>query len=156
MERKTAEEVIREYYKAVYRLAFARMGRREDAEEVTQEVFLRFLHKAPEFTSAEHCKAWLLRVTVNCCNSLLRSAWRRKVGELTEEIPFEETEDLLLYRELQKLPEKYRQVLHLFYYEEMSVAQIAGLLHRKESTIRTQLTRARAMLKEVLGDDYAI
>ena len=105
MERKTAEEVIREYYKTVYRLAFARMGRREDAEEVTQEVFLRFLHKAPEFTSAEHCKAWLLRVTVNCCNSLLRSAWRRKVGELTEEILFEETEDLLLYRELQKLPE---------------------------------------------------
>lgn len=78
------------------------------------------------------------------------------MGELTEEIPFEETEDLLLYRELQKLPEKYRQVIHLFYYEEMSVAQIAGLLHRKESTIRTQLTRARAMLKEVLGDDYAI
>ena len=78
------------------------------------------------------------------------------MGELTEEIPFEETEDLLLYRELQKLPEKYRQVLHLFYYEEMSVAQIAGLLHGKESTIRTQLTRARAMLKEVLGDDYAI
>ena len=67
-----------------------------------------------------------------------------------------ETEDLLLYRELQKLPEKYRQVIHLFYYEEMSVAQIADLLHRKESTIRTQLTRARAMLKEVLGDDYAI
>lgn len=97
-----------------------------------------------------------LRVTVNYCNSLLRSAWRRKVGELTEEIPFEETEDLLLYRELQKLPEKYRQVIHLFYYEEMSVAQIADLLHRKESTIRTQLTRARAMLKEVLGDDYAI
>ena len=94
--------------------------------------------------------------TVNYCNSLLRSAWRRKVGELTEEIPFEETEDLLLYRELQKLPEKYRQVIHLFYYEEMSVAQIADLLHRKESTIRTQLTRARAMLKEVLGDDYAI
>lgn len=63
---------------------------------------------------------------------------------------------MLLYRELQKLPEKYRQVIHLFYYEEMSVAQIADLLHRKESTIRTQLTRARAMLKEVLGDDYAI
>lgn len=99
MERKTAEKVIREYYKTVYRLAFARVGRREDAEEVTQEVFLRFLHKAPEFTSEEHCKAWLLRVTVNYCNSLLRSAWRRKVGELTEEIPFEETEDLLLYRE---------------------------------------------------------
>ena len=78
------------------------------------------------------------------------------MAELTEEIPFEETEDLLLYRELQKLPEKYRQVIHLFYYEEMSVAQIADLLHRKESTIRTQLTRARAMLKEVLGDDYAI
>ncbi len=156
MERQTAEEVIRQYYKMVYRLAFAQTGRREDAEEITQEVFLRFLHKAPEFTSEEHRKAWLLRVTVNCCNSVLRSFWRRQVGELTEDVPFEEKEDLLLYRELQKLPEKYRQVIHLFYYEEMSVAQIAGILHAKESTIRTQLTRARAMLKEVLGDDYAI
>lgn len=155
MEKQTAEEVILRYYKMVYRLAFARTGRREDAEEITQEVFLRFLHKAPEFTSEEHQKAWLLRVTVNCCNSILRSFWRRQVGELTEDVPFEEKEDLLLYRELQKLPEKYRQVIHLFYYEEMSVAEIAGLLHGKESTIRTQLTRARAMLKEVLGDDYA-
>lgn len=156
MERLTAEEVIQRYYKMVYRLAFARTGSREDAEEITQEVFLRFLHKAPEFTSEEHRKAWLLRVTVNCCNSMLRSFWRRQVGELTEDVPFEEKVDLMLYRELQKLPEKYRQVIHLFYYEEMSVAEIAGLLHGKESTIRTQLTRARAMLKEVLGDDYAI
>lgn len=154
MERKTTEEVIREYYKIVYRLAFARTGRREDAEEITQEVFLRFLRKAPKFDTEEHRKAWLLRVTVNCCNSALRSFWHRQVGELTEEIPFEEKEDLQLYRELQKLPEHYRQVIHLFYYEELSVAEIGKLLHRKESTIRTQLTRARALLKEVLGDDY--
>ena len=97
MEKRTVEEVIQHYYKMVYRLAFARTGRREDAEEITQEVFLRYLHKAPEFTSEEHRKAWLLRVTVNCCNSILRSFWRRQVGELTEDVPFEEKEDLLLY-----------------------------------------------------------
>ena len=157
MERQNAGEVISFYYNMVYRLAFARTGRREDAEEITQEVFLRFLRKAPEFDSEEHRKAWLLRVTVNCCNSALRSFWHRQVGELTEEIPFEdfeEKEDLQLYRELQKLPERYRQVIHLFYYEELTVAEIGKLLHRKEATIRTQLTRARAMLKEVLGDDY--
>lgn len=100
MERKTAEEVIREYYKTVYRwlLPGGQTGGCRGGH--TGGIFT-FLHKAPEFTSEEHCKAWLLRVTVNYCNSLLRSAWRRKVGELTEEIPFEETEDLLLYRELQ-------------------------------------------------------
>ena len=76
------------------------------------------------------------------------------MGELTEEIPFEETEDLLLYRELQKLPEKYRQVIHLFYYEDYSVREIADILKLSESNVKTRLSRGRSLLKTALREEW--
>ena len=147
------EQVIKTYSDMVYRLAFARTGTKEDADEVYQEVFLRLLKKRPVFESEEHCKAWLLRVTVNCSNTLLTSLWKKHTVVLEENLPFEEKESLELYRELSELPQKYRDVIHLFYYEELSVAEIAKILRRKESTVRTQLTRARTMLKEILEEE---
>lgn len=147
------EQVIKTYSDMVYRLAFARTGTKEDADEVYQEVFLRLLKKRPVFENEEHCKAWLLRVTVNCSNTLLTSLWKKRTVELEEDLPFQEKESLELYRELSELPQKYRDVIHLFYYEELSVAEIANILHRKESTVRTQLTRARAMLREILEEE---
>ena len=148
------EQMIKTYSDMVYRLAFARTGTKEDADEVYQEVFLRLLKKRPVFESQEHCKAWLLRVTINCSNTLLASLWKKRTVVLEEDLPFQEKESLELYEELSRLPQKYRDVIHLFYYEELSVADIAKILHRKESTVRTQLTRARTMLKEILEEEY--
>lgn len=147
------EQIIQTYSDMVCRLAFARMGTKEDADEVYQEVFLRLLKKRPVFESEEHCKAWLLRVTVNCSNTLLTSLWKKRTVGLEEDLPFEEEESLELYSELSRLPQKYRDVIHLFYYEELPVSEIAEILRRKESTVRTQLTRARAMLKEILEEE---
>lgn len=147
------ERIIITYSDMVYRLAFARTGTKEDADDVCQEVFLRLLKKRPHFESEEHCKAWLLRVTVNCSNTLLASLWKMRTVALEEDIPFQEKEHLELYRELSRLPRKYRDVIHLFYYEEMPVAEISEILHRRESTVRTQLTRARALLKEMLKEE---
>ena len=147
------EQIIKTYSDMVYRLAFARTGTKEDADEVYQEVFLRLLKKRPVFESQEHCKAWLLRVTINCSNTLLASLWKKRTVVLEEDLPFQEKDNLELYEELSRLPQKYRDVIHLFYYEELSVADIAKILHRKESTVRTQLTRARTMLKEILEEE---
>ena len=147
------EQIIKIYSDMVYRLAFARTGAKDDADEVYQEVFLRLLKRQPVFESQEHCKAWLLRVTINCSNTLLSSLWKKRTVALEEDLPFQEKESLKLYEELSKLPQKYRDVIHLFYYEELSVADIAKILHRKESTVRTQLTRARTMLKEILEEE---
>lgn len=148
-----SEQIIKTYSNMVYRLAFARTGTKEDADEVYQEVFLRLLKKRPVFESEEHCKAWLLRVTVNCSNTLLASLWKKRTVGLEEDLPFQEKESLELYREISRLPQKYRDVIHLFYYEELSVAEISEFLHRRESTVRTQLTRARALLKEILEEE---
>lgn len=147
------DRLIRKYSDMVYRLAFARMGTKYDADEIFQEVFLRYLKKCPEFHDEEHEKAWFLRVTVNCCNKMHKSAWRRRTVELEENLPWETPEDSGLYDALRQLPPKYREVIHLFYYEDMTTEQIAQALHRRSGTVRSQLTRARDMLRELLREE---
>ena len=151
-----AENVIKFYADMVYRLAFARTGTKCDADEVFQEVFIRYIKKQPVFENEEHRKAWFIRVTINCSNKLWNSAWNRKIEPLPDTIPFETKDDIELKNELQQLPKKYREVIHLFYYEDMSLDEISQALNRKNSTVRTQLTRARAMLKNVLKEDYHV
>lgn len=147
------ENVIRFYSDMVYRLAFARTGNSFDADEIYQEVFLRYIRKRPVFKEEEHRKAWLIRVTINCCKKFWGSAWQRKTGPLKDEIVFEASEDAELFQEILRLPPNYREVIHLFYYEEMSVEEISRTLNRKSSTVRTQLTRARAKLKQLIKED---
>ena len=149
----SAEHVIQYYADMVYRLAFARTGSKYDADDIFQEVFLRYVKKHPAFTGEEHRKAWLLRVTINCSNKFFRTFRRSREQERTkpanntnEAVSFtEEMEEL--HAQLCRLPQKYREVIHLFYYEDMPVEEISHILNRKNSTVRTQLTRARAMLR---------
>lgn len=147
------EKVIKYYSNMVYRLAFAKTGTRFDSDEIFQEVFLRYVKKKPKFNDEEHRKAWLIKVTVNCSKKFLNSSWNKKTEALNESLEFKTEEDNSLYYELQKIPAKYRQVIHLFYYENYSVEEICKVLNRKNSTVRTQLTRARKMLKAYIKED---
>lgn len=147
------EKVIRYYSDMVYRFAFARTGTKHDTDDIFQEVFLRYVKKNPVFVDEEHRKAWFIRVTINCSNSFWSSLWNKKTQELNDEILFETKESINLYSELQQLPPKYREVIHLFYYENMSLEEISIVLNRKNSTVRTQLTRARAMLKSFMKEE---
>ena len=135
MEREEAERLVARYGPSVYRLAYARTGSKEDAEDVMQETFLRLVRAAPEFRDEEHGKAWLLRVATHCAADVFRMPWRKR------DLPLEA---------VLSLPEKYRLPVHLFYYEGYSIAETAAVLGRRESTVRAQLTRARAMLREKL------
>lgn len=152
-DRDSPEAVIRRYSDMVYRLAFARTGNRSDAEDLYQEVFLRYLTKAPAFTSEDHRKAWLLRVAVNCANRFHAAPWRKRTEPLSEalSVPAPEGEDL--WEELRRLPEKDRTVLHLYYYEDMTTEEIAQMLDRNPATVRSQLLRARAKLKKLLVEE---
>ena len=148
-----AEETIRRYAGMVYRLAYAKTGSRPDADDVFQEVFLRYVRKRPVWESDEHAKAWFMRVTVNCANSLLASPFRRRSVPLLEESsvsPPQPEAGADLARAVSRLPRAYREVVHLFYYEDVSCAQIAAVLHRREATVRMQLTRARRLLQQML------
>lgn len=148
------ERVFHQYADMVYRLAFSQTQNRNDADDVFQEVFLRYMKRTKPFESAEHEKAWLIRVTINCCKKLWNSAWFRHTVELDDSLALEMPEENEIYHSLQQLPKKYRTVIHLFYYEDMPVAQISRILGVKESAVRTQLTRARNLLKTKLKGDF--
>jgi len=157
MNNEEAARLAQRFAADVYRLAYVRTGCAADAEDVTQDVFLRLLTRAPDFTDDDHAKAWLLRVAANRANDLFRSPWRRKV-------PLEEAEPLPAPEEpipgdtlsaVLTLPPKLRTVIHLFYYEDLSVAQIARVLDLREGAVKTRLSRARTLLRQTLlkGDE---
>lgn len=147
------ENVIAYYSDMVYRLALARTGTKHDADDIFQEVFIRYVKRKPTFADEEHRKAWLLKVTVNCSNNFFTSPWRKNTQQLSENLTWEADSNIDLQKELQKLPQKYREVIHLFYYEDLSTKQIADILGKKESTIRMRLFRARALLNDFMKED---
>lgn len=151
------EKTVEKYSNMVYRLAYFYTNSKYDADDIYQEVFLKYLQNKKTFENEEHKKAWLIKVTINSCKKLWISAWKRKITQLNEEIEFESEEDIGLYNEIKKLPKKYRAVIHLFYYEQYSIREISDLLKQKESTIRTWLTRARKLLKiQINKEDFYV
>lgn len=147
------EAVIKRYAEMVYRLAFSTVRTKDDADDIFQEVFLRYLSKAPAFEGDEHQKAWLIRVTINCAKKHLSSSWFRKTQPLEDHVTFSLPQEDELHQALKKLAPKYRAVIHLFYYEGYQVNEISVLLNRKESTVRAQLTRARQQLSRILKEE---
>lgn len=157
-EEKQIESVLQKYSKMLYRLAYVRTKNRADAEDLLQEVFLRFLKSNIQFNDDEHCKAWLIRTTINYSKNLLTSAWFRKTVFQEDGLEnyanvAEKGKSDIFYAVLE-LPAKYRVIVHLYYYEDLSVAEISTMLNRKESTVKTQLYRARELLKKKLKGDY--
>lgn len=152
----TKEEIIKKHFNMVYRLALSQTKSKAHADDVTQDVFLRFLNKERSFESDEHIKAWLLRVTINCSRNIFASSWFKKCVPLTEELTFDTEEKSEIYFAVTELPSKYRTVIHLFYYEDLSVADIAKVLNMNESTVKSQLHRGRQLLKEKLKGGYEI
>ena len=147
----TPEEAVGQYGDTVYRLAYAKTGSRSDADDIYQEVFLRYLRTRPAFESPDHAKAWFLRVTLNCMKSFWGSSFRRRTVPLDETLPTEDNpSDGSMESYLRRLPEQYRAMIHLFYYEDLPTAEIARLLRRRETTVRVQLMRARQMLREMM------
>lgn len=147
------DELLEVYGDMVYRVALQNMGNIADAQDVAQDVFLRILKRQPQFTSKTHEKAWILRVTINICKDYWKYQRLRTTVELKDNLAgSKETADFGLLYEVMQLPEKYRNVIYLFYYEELSVAMIADILQKKEATILTWLHRARKQLKNRLEE----
>jgi RNA polymerase sigma-70 factor (ECF subfamily) len=146
--------VIEKYSDMLIRISFTYMKNFSDAEDIAQEVFLKLMEKEPEFQNEEHEKAWLIRAVINCSKNRLKSSWFRKTLPLLEdryEFTPKETE---VMEEVLKLPAKYKSVIYLFYYEGYSISEIAGMLKQKESTVGSQLHRARGLLKSRLEEDF--
>lgn len=149
-------KIIERNSKTVYRLAFAQMKNKQDADDVYQDVFYRYIKKKPSFESEEHEKAWFIRVTLNCSKTNLKSFWKTKTCVLDEAMEADEIkEDNLLFA-LKKIPKKYSAILFLFYYEDMSIRDISKTLGLSEGNVGVLLSRSRKKLKEIIEKENLI
>lgn len=143
------EELVGRQENHIYRAALAILGNVQDAEDQTQETFLRYLEKRPVFENEAHERAWLLTVTRNGCITRLRSKQRQNLP-LTVDIPTPGPEEREELEEIFALPPEDREVIHLYYYEGYSTREIAKLTGHREGTVRSRLSRARGKLKTLL------
>ncbi len=144
--------LVKTYSDSMLRAAYSVLKSTDDAEDAVQDAFLRFVQKRPQFKNSEHEKAWLLRVTINISKNMLKSAARNNLP-VTEEIPcLDEKSELLAV--VMSLPERYRTVIHLYYFEGYSIKEIAAVLKLPSATVGTRLARARNLLKGEIADEF--
>lgn len=148
------EKAVEKYSDMITGLCLVRLGNRHDAEDCYQNIFLKlFKNKEILMEEPEHIKSWLIRVAINECKNRFRFLSRHK----TEPLSFAddcsiEMEDRTILDAVMTLPEKYREVIYLFYYAGYSVIELASILNSNENTIKSRLKRGREMLKEILTD----
>ncbi len=150
------EQLYRRHAQTVYRVCYSFMGSAADAEDATQATFMKLIDHPRSFESEQHEKAWLIVCASNLCKDILKSAARTRVTQMPEQEPadqrqaqpLDETLDAVL-----RLPDKYKDVVYLYYYEGYKTDEIAQMLGEKPSTVRNRLADARAMLKKTLGGE---
>ena len=140
---------------AILRLAYSYLHNTQDSEDVLQDTLIRYIRTAPRFENDKHAKAWLMRVAANLSKNRIDGNRLRQTDELNEELVAEEREDLsFVWQAVKELPPKQREVIHLFYQEGYSTAEIASILDRNESTVRSDLKRGRDALRTILKEAY--
>ncbi len=148
-----ANRAIELYADTVKRICMVHLKNREDTEDIFQTVFLKYVLSPQVFENPEHEKAWIIRVTVNACRDLLKSFFRTRtvpLDQLLERAKDQKEDYSELLEAVLSLPEKYKDVVYLYYYEGYRAEEIGRLLGKKVNTIYTLLTRARHLLKEKL------
>ena len=150
-----AERLLKEYGNSILRLAYSYLHHINDAEDVLQDTIIQYIRNSPSFESSTHEKAWLIRVAINISKNKIISKKRRETLELDESLFVEEEKDLkFVWDAVKGLPSKYSEVIHLFYHEGYTTAQIAKILSKNESTVRSLLHRGREKLKVILKEMY--
>ena len=166
--RDEIEGILKRYGDMIYRMAYIQVKNRDVADDIYQEVCMRLVRQKTRIEPEEHLKAWLLRITINCCKDYWKSSWVQRItwcqtddANAEEEATFEQT-DMSENQSMgyvtecvQRLSQKYRVVIHLYYYEDYSQKEIARLLGKKESTIASWLRRGREQLKTILNEREA-
>ncbi len=165
LPREVTDEVVRYYSPMIYRIALTKTKSSYDADDIFQEVFMKLCLNEKEFETEEHRKAWLIRVTINCCNSHFTAPWRKNIDSLddaTQSQLSDETVEVCeleegpdVYAQVLRLPQNMREVVLLYYYEEMSIREISQVLQTSEVNIKKRLSRARQKLKIELAGEGA-
>ncbi len=149
------EEVVHTYGNMLFRLCLVTLGNESDAQDALQEVFIKYMLKAPEFKNEEHKKAWLLKVAANQCKDILRFKKRQQIVNLEEiKVCMEENSETGILDALMTLPDKFRMVLFLYYVEEYEVQRIAAMIGKTPSAVKMRLQKGRRLLKEAYERNF--
>ena len=151
--RMETQALAKTYRDRLFAAAFQVCGNAADAEDAAQEALLRYHISEKQFESEQHIRAWLLRVAINCAKNVSRSFFRRNTVPLEDymdSLEFDSGESREIFREVMNLPETYRLVIHLYYYEDYTVAEIGRILGLTESNVKVRLSRGRQLLKKAL------
>ena len=154
--RQPVQQLIERYQNSLYAAAFNTCQNQMDAEDVVQETFVQYYTSRKEFESEQHIRAWLLRVVINKARNINRTFWKKNkcsLEDYIETLTFPNSQSRDLFEEVMKLPDKYRIVIHLFYYEDYSVREIADILKLSESNVKVRLSRGRALLRDSLKEE---
>lgn len=150
-----AERLLGEYGNSILRLAYSYLHQMSDAEDVLQDTIIQYIKNSPSFESTAHEKAWLMRVAINISKNKIAYKKKRETLELDENLFIKEEKDLkFVWDAVKNLPSKYSEVIHLFYHEGYTTAQIAAMLSKNEATVRSLLHRGREKLKVMLKEVY--
>ena len=151
-----AAVLMDKYGNIILRVAYSYLHNMEDAEDILQDTLIQFLRNNPTFANDSHEKAWLITVASNLSKNKILYLKRRQSDELSEELVADKDKEDLSYvwEAVKALPDKYREVVHLFYQEGYSTKEIAEILSRNESTDRSDLKRGRDKLKKILKEAY--
>ncbi len=155
MDEARLDGIARRYRDNLFAIAFQYLKNAADADDMAQTALVKLLRAEKPFNDEQHIRNWLIRVTINECKRYLASPWRRctaPIDEYAETLGFETPEQSALFAAVMALPQKYRVPIHLYYYEDYSVREVAEALGLRESAVQTRLLRARRKLKETLED----
>ena len=155
--KQSVNELIERYRDNLFAVAFHMCKNAADADDIVQETFLQYYLSGQNFDNEQHIRSWLIRVAINKAKNINHSFWRQHkvpLEEYMETLVFETPEDGELFETVMNLPDKYRIVIHLYYYEDFSIREIAKTLRLTENTIKVRLMRGRKMLREVLKEEW--
>ncbi len=159
------EEILEAYGNKILKLCFVQLGSKEEAEDATQEVFLKMFKNLKKYNGESSMYTWIYRITINTCFDILKKRSKSKYEDISLYIDFikdkKETEEIILRNltsqniriALMKVPEKYRVLLYMFYFEELKISQIASILDEKENTIKTKIKRGKNALRRILESE---
>lgn len=147
------------YQDMIYRIALNCTGNAADAQDISQEAFLRLYRCGKTFSTGEQQRAWLIRVTINLGKNTIRSRWHRIMQQNQEDAveragqSADVMESNVVTEQMQKLSKQDRMVLHLYYYEEYNTKEISSLMDMQEAAVRKRLSRARKRLAKLIKEE---
>jgi RNA polymerase sigma-70 factor (ECF subfamily) len=154
---RTQEDIIqtiKQYSNTIFKVAISYTRDKTTSEDILHDVLIKYMTDFTDFHEEEHKKAWLIHVTINECKKFYRSLWNVRKIPLEDIYPFNDPENHSVFYAIMDLPSKYRLVIHLHYYENMSIKEISKSLNIKENTVMSLLHRGRKLLKNVLEVEY--